>query len=78
MDELLHSELSSSTLAALRAHLQEVSEEKDNTPHAVLTEDFRLSQLYVFRLFTLFLSKQKSLDLIMMMIYSCDILIIML
>lgn len=43
MEELLASELSADTLAALQAHLveQQVSED------AEVSEDFRLSQLYV-------------------------------
>ncbi|KUF82291.1 N(6)-adenine-specific DNA methyltransferase 2 [Phytophthora nicotianae] len=43
MDELLSSELSAETLAALQAHLLERHQEED----APVSEDFRLSQLYV-------------------------------
>jgi hypothetical protein len=43
MDALLSSELSADTLAALRAHLQAQQAEEE----AGVSEDFRLSQLYV-------------------------------
>jgi len=47
MDELLMSELSADTLAALQAHLlaSQPVEEADSE----VSEDFRLSQLYVLR-----------------------------
>ena len=43
MDSLLSSELSADTLAALQAHLEEQQVQQS----AGISEDFRLSQLYV-------------------------------
>jgi hypothetical protein len=42
MDDLLASELSAETLAALQAHLLERHQEEEDAP---VSEDFRLSQL---------------------------------
>ncbi|RLN20422.1 hypothetical protein BBJ28_00022032 [Nothophytophthora sp. Chile5] len=46
MDELLASELSAETLAALQAHLIQQHEEEEE--EAQVSEDFRLSQLWVY------------------------------
>ena len=43
--DLLESELSASTLAALKEHLSAAKEERVNAKDSMVSEDFRLSQL---------------------------------
>lgn len=45
MEDLLKNELSAETLAALNLHLNGVEKEENDDKNALLSEDFRLSQL---------------------------------